>query len=138
MPAAIDPMAPKEPPIPDEDAAAPAAFAYALQFEASLRQWDVIGEWIPLDDPRPSALIDGRSKWIGPTWSQIDENLVLRVTPGKTEGSSHARVILDLRFYAMVIEELASVAPEDRNGPLIVNPRTGLPYRQWYFRKCGS
>lgn len=114
---------------------APAAFAYALQFEASLRQWDVIGEWIPLDDPRPSALIDGRSKWIGPTWSQIDENLVLRVTPGKTEGSSHARVILDLRSYAMVIEELASVAPEDRNGPLIVNPRTGLPYRQWYFHE---
>jgi integrase len=35
----------------------------------------------------------------------------------------------------MVIEELASVAPEDRNGPLIVNPRTGLPYRQWYFRE---
>jgi integrase len=34
-----------------------------------------------------------------------------------------------------VIEELASVAPEDRNGPLIVNPRTGLPYRQWYFRE---
>jgi integrase len=55
--------------------------------------------------------------------------------PGKTEGSSHARVILDLRSYAMVIEELASVAPEDRNGPLIVNPRTGLPYRQWYFRE---
>ena len=29
----------------------PAAFAYALQFEASLRQWDVIGQWIPISDP---------------------------------------------------------------------------------------
>lgn len=114
---------------------APAALAYALQFEASLRQWDVVGEWIPLDDPRPSALLDGRTKWIGPTWSQIDENLVLRITPGKTEGSSQARVVLDLRAYAMVIEELASIAPETRKGPLIVNPRTGLPYRPWYFRE---
>ena len=114
---------------------APAALAYALQFEASLRQWDVVGEWIPLDDPRPSALIDGRRKWIGPAWSQIDDNLVLRITPGKTEGSSHARVILDLRSYAMVMEELAGVATEARNGPLIINPRTGLPYRQWYFRE---
>jgi hypothetical protein len=114
----------------------PAALAYALQFEASLRQWDVIGEWIPLDDPRPSALIDGRSKWIGPTWSQIDDNLLLRITPGKTEGSSQARVVLDLRSYAMVVEELAGIAPEARNGPLIVNPRTRLPpYRQWYFRE---
>lgn len=114
---------------------APAAFAYALQFEASLRQWDVIGEWIPLDDPRPSALIDGRSKWIGPTWSQIDDSLVLHITPGKTEGTSQARVILDLRSYPMVVEELGGVAPGARKGPLIVNPRTGLPYRQWYFRE---
>lgn len=114
---------------------APAALAYALQFEASLRQWDVIGEWIPLDDPRPSALIDGRCKWIGPTWSQIDDNLLLRITPGKTEGSSQARVVLDLRSYAMVVEELAGIAPEARKGPLILNPRTGVPYRQWYFRE---
>jgi hypothetical protein len=34
MPAAIDPMAPKEPPIPDEDAAAPAAFAAAVAWGA--------------------------------------------------------------------------------------------------------
>ena len=95
----------------------------------------MIGEWIPLNDPRPSALIDGRRKWIGPTWSQIDENLVLRVTPTKTEGSSQARVILDLRSYPMVVEELAGVALGARKGPLIANPRTGLPYRQSYFRE---
>ena len=44
-----------------------------------------------------SASSTAASKWIGPTWSQIDDNLVLRITPGKTEGSSQARVILDLR-----------------------------------------
>jgi len=111
-----------------------AALAYALQFEATLRQWDVIGEWIPLNDSRPSVVIDGGSKWIGPTWSQIDDNLILRITPGKTEGSSKARVLLDLRSYPMVVEELAVVSPEARKGPLIGNPRTQLPYRQEYFR----
>jgi hypothetical protein len=34
MPAAIDPMAPKKPPIPDEDAAASAAFAAAVAWGA--------------------------------------------------------------------------------------------------------
>jgi hypothetical protein len=63
----------------------PAALAYALQFEASLRQWDVIGQWIPISDSRPSAIIDGGKRWIGPMWSQIDDDLVLRLTPSKTE-----------------------------------------------------
>jgi hypothetical protein len=111
-----------------------AALAYALQFEASLRQWDVIGEWIPLADPRPSGIIDGAKKWIGPTWSQIDDDLLLRIMPGKTEGSSQARVIFDLNAYPMVVEELAGTPQSERRGPLIVNPRTALPYRHEYFR----
>jgi hypothetical protein len=112
----------------------PAALAYALQFEATLRQWDVIGEWIPLSDHRPSAIIDGNEKWIGPTWLQIDGALVLRVTPEKTEGTSQARVAIDLRACPMVMEELGRVPVEKRTGPLIVNPTTALPYRQWYYR----
>jgi hypothetical protein len=111
-----------------------AAFAYALQFEASLRQWDVIGEWIPLADPRPSAVIRGQAKWIGPTWSQIDGDLVFRLTPSKTEDSSQARVVFDLSAYPMVVEELAGIPIEARTGPLIVNHRTGLPYKHEYFR----
>jgi hypothetical protein len=34
-----------------------------------------------------------------------------------------------------VMEELSGVETEARNGPLIVNPRTRLPYRPWYFRE---
>jgi len=114
---------------------APAALAYALQFEGTLRQWDVIGEWIPLDDPRPSALIDGRRKWIGPTWLLVDEQLVLPVTPTKTEESSRARVVVDPPTCPMVMEELGKAPPSPQGAPLIVNPRTGLPYRQEYFRE---
>ena len=111
-----------------------AALAYAIQFEATLRQWDVIGEWIPLDDKRASAVLDGKQKWIGPSWSMIDSGMVLRVTPTKTEQTSAASIEVDLSECPMVVEELSKIPVENRLGPLIVNPSTGLPYRQWYFR----
>jgi hypothetical protein len=62
-------------------------------------------------------------------WSQIDENMILRYTPAKTQFTSGATVTLDLNMMPMVVEELAKVPVEARRGPLIVNPRTGLPYR---------
>ncbi len=111
-----------------------AALAYAVQFETTLRQWDVIGEWVPLSDKRPSAIIDGKKKWIGPIWAQVDDNNVFRVTPSKTEDLSRIRVVYDLNACPMVMEELARIPIEERIGPLIINPRTALPYRQWYFR----
>ncbi|MGA2843411.1 MAG: aminotransferase class III-fold pyridoxal phosphate-dependent enzyme [Steroidobacteraceae bacterium] len=43
---------------------------------------------------------------------------LLRITPGKTEGSSQARVLFDLRSYSMVVEELAGIAPEARRGTI--------------------
>lgn len=110
-----------------------AALAYALQYEGTMRQWDVVGKWVPLSDERPSSIIDGTSKWIGPMWSQIDEHLILRYTPAKTRFTSGAQVVLDLRMLPMVMKELGKVPEEARRGPLIVNPRTGLPYRNSYF-----
>jgi integrase len=98
-----------------------------------MRQWDVVGKWVPLADKRPSSIIDGTSKWIGPMWSQIDENMIFRYTPAKTQFTSGAAVTLDLRMLPMVLLELGNVPDEARRGPLIVNPRTGLPYRNWYF-----
>jgi hypothetical protein len=112
---------------------APAALAYARQFEGTMRQWDVVGKWVPLSDKKRSSIIDGTSKWVGPMWSQIDANMILHYTPAKTRFTSGATVTLDLRVLPMVVEELAKVPAEARRGPLIVNPRTGLPYRNWYF-----
>jgi integrase len=110
-----------------------AALAYALQFEGAMRQWDVVGKWVPLSDKKPSSIIDGTSKWIGPMWSQIDANMILRYTPPKTAFTSGATVTIDSGVMPMVVEELAKVQIEARRGPLIVNPRTGLPYRNWYY-----
>jgi hypothetical protein len=111
-----------------------AALAYALQFEGAMRQWDVIGQWMPLSDQRPSLVIDGNEKWIGLTWVAIDDNLILRYTPSKTQFTTGAHGTLDLRECPMVMEEVAGIPIAARRGPLIVNPRTGLPYTQWSFR----
>ena len=112
------------------------ALAYALQFETTLRQWDVIGQWVPLSDPRPSAIIDHGEKWIGPTWAHIDGHLVLRLVHTKTEETSEASGTYDLSACPMVVAELANVPAEHRRGPLIVNERTGLPYRYERFKEA--
>ena len=112
----------------------PAALAYALQFEGAMRQEDVIGNWVLLSDKKASLIIDGREKWIGPMWSQIDENMILRYTPKKTQFTSGATVTLDLSMMPMVVEDLSKVPIEARRGPLIVNPDTGLPYKYETFR----
>ena len=85
---------------------ASAALAYALQFEGGMRQWDVIGKWVPLSYKAPSSIIDQGKKWIGPMWSQIDQNMILRYTPAKTQFTSGAQVTLDLRECPMVLAEL--------------------------------
>lgn len=110
------------------------ALAYALQYESTARQWDVTGQWVPLSDIRPSAILANGMKWIGPTWANIDEHNVLRITPTKTEGTTAAKIEIDLSVCPMVVEEMKAIAPEKRTGPLIVNERTGLPYRYDVFK----
>jgi hypothetical protein len=113
------------------------ALAYAIQFETTLRQWDVIGQWFDLDDPRPSAVIAYGKKWIGPTWAAIDDNgIMAKVKPTKTEDTTEITVSFDLSVCPMVCEELALIPPEKRVGPLIVNQSTGLPYIRQSWRNA--
>jgi hypothetical protein len=112
---------------------AAAALAYALQFEGAMRQWDVTGKWVPLTYKTPSAVIDGNWKWLGPMWSQIDQNLILRYKPAKTQFTTGAEVTIDLKECPMVLVELGKVPDAAKFGPIIVNPATGLPYRNWYY-----
>lgn len=108
------------------------ALAYAIQFETTLRQYDVIGEWVPLSDPRPSAVLGYNEKWIGPHWSNISDDLILAVTPTKTENTTEAGVEIDLKVCPMVMEELQHVT--NRSGPIIINEHTGKPYRHNVWR----
>lgn len=117
-----------------------AALAYALQFEGSMRQWDVIGKWEPMSDPRLSDITFGGKKWFGLTWEKnVDEDLVLRFKPTKTEDTSGEEVVLDLKHCPMVMEELQHL--DERTGPLVVSSN-GRPFgisrfeRVW--RKCAD
>jgi hypothetical protein len=105
-----------------------AALSYALQFEGMARQWDCIGEWVPLSDPRPSAVLHNGRKWIGPTWNHVDANLILRFTPGKTQTTTEAEVVIDLAACPMVMDEIAGLPPAARTGPLIMDHARGIPY----------
>ncbi len=112
-----------------------AALCYAIQYEGTVRQWDIRGQWVALSDPVPSAIISQGKKWIGAAWSNVDVNLVLRLTPGKTEGTSGEAVVVDFRVCPMVMDELAALPEGQRKGPLIVNAATGLPYTERKFQE---
>jgi integrase len=121
-----------------------AALAYALQFEGAIRQIDVIGQWVPLSDPRPSAIHYRGKKWLGPTWEKnVDKNLIFKFKPTKTEDTSEEEVSLDLRACPMVMEELEMTLDSGRlSGPLIIDRGTGRPFsvskytRTW--RACAT
>lgn len=104
------------------------ALAYALQFETQARQWDIIGKFFALSDPRSSAILWNGRKWIGPMWPDIDADLILSIVPGKTRNTTGARVTFDLAACPMVMEEIARVPASERHGPLIISEGTGRPY----------
>lgn len=58
---------------------------------------------------------------------------MLRWTPTKTEFTTGLPVVIDLAACPMVVEELALIPESERTGPLIVNPKTRLPYRNDKF-----
>jgi hypothetical protein len=111
------------------------ALAYAIQFEGAVRQWDVKGQWMPIAERQPSAVIHKGKKWIGPTWANVDENLILRWTPTKTETTTAPEIVIDLRACPMVMEEFERIPPEARKGPLIPNHETGRPYTEDRFNE---
>jgi len=90
------------------------ALAQAFQFECTLRQRDVIGEWIPLSEPGMSAVLRKNGKWLrGIVWEEIDENLILRHVTSKKQKLMEA----DLKLAPMVLDELQEL---NLAGPLVV------------------
>lgn len=117
------------------------AQAQAFQFECTLRQRDVIGEWIPISEPGESDTFDGGFKWLrGIRWEEIDENLILRHVTSKRQKEVEINLTLapmvmaELRFDYLIVEPFK----RDRlpaKGPIIVSEATGLPFNAWEFRR---
>lgn len=112
------------------------ALVYSLQFEPTIRQWDIIGTWLPLSAPQASLIHDRKKKWIGPMWSAIDGNGILKIKPTKTEETTAVEVTYDLTACPMVQEDLARIPLDQRKGPLIVDHETGLPYKYQDFHEA--
>jgi len=113
------------------------ALAYAIAFETILRLWDVVGQWVPMGTPGVSDVIDAerKEKWHGLRWEDIDANLLLEYTPSKTADTTGKAMVYPLTKAPMVIEELAHWPVDERRGPVIVAPSTGLPYQEQNWRK---
>jgi len=109
------------------------ALGTALQFETTLRQRDVIGEWEPIGDSdgETGIMLNGRRWGRGLTWSDISADLVLVKETTKT-GSivSH-----DLKLCPIVMDLLAQVPPERRVGPLIIDEESGRPYAEHAYAR---
>jgi hypothetical protein len=117
------------------------AQAQAFQFECTLRQRDVIGEWIPTTEPGDSDTLDGSFKWLrGIRWEEIDDNLILRHVTSKRQKEVEINLTLapmvmaELRFDYLIVEPFK----RDRlpaKGPVIVSEATALPFNAWEYRR---
>jgi hypothetical protein len=118
------------------------ALGQAIQFEAMLRQRDVIGEWVPLTEPGTSDVIWRGQKWIrGIRWSEIDQNMILVHVTSKRQKT----LKYDLKLAPMVMEEFGLMLGIDpaqvtremlpASGPIIRSTVTGMPYDATEYRR---
>ena len=97
------------------------ARAVAIQFGCALRQKDVIGEWVKAP---------GGEQWTsGLLWGEhVKADWRLEKPTSKSNFSEVAE--FDLRLLPTVMEELQRTPATSRIGPVILDERTGKPYRQ--------
>lgn len=110
------------------------AFAQALQSSCTFRQKDVIGEWVPMDEPGEAIVTSGDEKWMrGVHWREVDGDLILRHVTSKRQKA----VEVDLKLAPMVKEEMAYLRDGQilAGGPMVICELTGEPYRAHQFRR---
>jgi hypothetical protein len=128
------------------------ALAQAFQFECTLRQRDVIGEWVPIAEEGLSLTVHKGMKWIrGILWQEIDENLILRHITSKKQKETE----VDLKLAPMVLEEFGELIggrpllvadPITKkvsvnrtllpaSGPIVINDVSGLPWSPNEYRR---
>lgn len=108
------------------------ALAQAFQFDCTLRQKDVIGEWVPVSEPGISDVIEGNEKWLrGLRWEEIDENLILRHVTSKRQ----KEIVIDLKLAPMVLEEFGRLGELPDTGPVIVSETRGRPFYAHEWRR---
>jgi integrase len=109
------------------------ALGTALQFETTLRQRDVIGEWEPIPDgaDQSGIVLCGR-RWVrGLTWSDIMSDMTITKETTKTG----ADVSHDLKLCPIVQSVLSTIPNSARIGPLIIDENAGRPYAEHAYAR---
>lgn len=100
------------------------ALATAFQFDLAMRQKDVIGEWLPIEDGASGGIVYKSTRWAnGLTWADIGPDMILRKQHVKTG----LLVEYDLTLAPNVLAEIEIAGR--RIGPIIISEVTGDPYR---------
>jgi len=109
------------------------ALGTALQFETTMRQRDVIGEWEPIPAGRTEGgIVLGGRRWVrGLTWVDISDAFVVMKVTTKT-GSVVAH---DLSLCPLLMDLLARIPDHRRVGPLIIDETAGRPYAEHAYAR---
>jgi hypothetical protein len=112
------------------------AQAQALQFELTLRQADVIGQWEP-SDGRGGGIIDRGQQWSGGVaWNHIDSDGILRKETTKQLDPNTIHVAEhDTNAYPFLRSMLDLTPVEKRFGPIVIDEGSKLPYRRRHFAR---
>jgi hypothetical protein len=110
------------------------ALAIRFQFDAALRQRDVIGEWVGNAGGTEQGILDGAKRWhIGLTWAHISSDMVLRKPTSKSNGTMVAEH--DLKASPELLALITEIPRERRVGPIIVDEGSGKPWRRNHFAR---
>jgi Phage integrase family len=106
------------------------AIGVAAQFELTLRQKDIIGDWQPAIANVPHAIYAGGEMWVGAfRWDNIP-GWRFRLKTSKTRAATG----FSLTDYPLLFPLLEGVAQSERTGAIIKGER-GLPVRERSYRK---
>ena len=108
------------------------ALGVAAQFELTLRQVDVIGEWEKIDRTvalEPGAIIEDRGQvWRHGLRFEDFAGGELDLETSKTD----TKAVFDVTVYPFFQQALASVPTRERHGPLVTDDN-GSPVRRRYY-----
>lgn len=106
------------------------ALGCLMQWWWALRAVDVRGQWLEVKSGEEAAIVRNGQRWAdGMTWDMIDPD-VTRLTKmiSKTADTTGKVKSFNLEQVPEIRERLLAVSKDQRVGPIIINPSTGLPY----------
>jgi len=113
----------------DAEGAKAFALGIMMQYEFALRAVDVRGQWLRTDELEGGIIRNGKRWQDGLTWDMIDHDLNrMEKLISKTAKSLPEPYSFDLTGTPEIRQRLADIRPENPVGPVIVSPRSGLPY----------